>query len=111
MRWDYGYGHQYLKNSVQFQTPSGRFSDRAGFSGLEATDKSWSVLLADLDNDGRRDVFVSNGLLRNVTDQDFMRFESQIFQQYKSYPPIEEVHKMYFHGDEMEEGSLLHLLE
>lgn len=94
MRWDYGYGHQYMKNSVQYQNPSGRFSDRANFSGLEATDKSWSVLLADLDNDGMRDVFVANGLLRNITDQDFMRFESQIYQQYKSYPPIEEVHKM-----------------
>jgi len=50
------------------------FSDVARFSGVQATDWSWGALIFDMDNDGRKDVFVANGIAKDVTDQDFVNF-------------------------------------
>ncbi len=50
------------------------FSDIARFSGVQATDWSWGALIFDMDNDGLKDVFVSNGIAKDVTDQDFINF-------------------------------------
>jgi enediyne biosynthesis protein E4 len=50
------------------------FSDVARFAGVHATDWSWGALIFDMDNDGQKDIFVANGIARDVTDQDFVNF-------------------------------------
>lgn len=50
------------------------FSEIARFAGVQATDWSWGALIFDMDNDGRKDVFVANGIAKDVTDQDFVNF-------------------------------------
>ncbi len=50
------------------------FSDVARFSGVQATDWSWGALIFDMDNDGLKDIFVANGIAKDVTDQDFVNF-------------------------------------
>ncbi|GAA4417660.1 VCBS repeat-containing protein [Nibrella viscosa] len=50
------------------------FSDVARFAGVQATDWSWGALIFDMDNDGLKDIFVANGIARDVTNQDFVNF-------------------------------------
>ena len=50
------------------------FSDVARFAGVQATDWSWGALIFDMDNDGQKDIFVANGIAKDVTDQDFVNF-------------------------------------
>ena len=72
-----GYHHQLSKNCLQLNIFGGsRFSDISLFAGVAATDWSWSPLLADFDNDGIKDLFVSNGVLRRPNDLDYLKFIS-----------------------------------
>ncbi|MET0298309.1 MAG: CRTAC1 family protein, partial [Flavitalea sp.] len=72
-----GYHHQYSKNSLQINTSAGmHFSDISLIAGVAATDWSWSPLLADFDNDGIQDLFISNGILRRPNDIDYIRYIS-----------------------------------
>ncbi|UFH55038.1 VCBS repeat-containing protein [Spirosoma sp. KNUC1025] len=50
------------------------FSEIARFAGVHATDWSWGALIFDMDNDGLKDVFVANGIAKDVTNQDFVNF-------------------------------------
>ncbi len=76
----YGYHHQLPRNHLQINLGnvgrSPRFSDIAQWAGIESTDWSWSVLLADYDNDGKKDLFVSNGILRRPNDLDYLNYIS-----------------------------------
>ncbi|MBT8262997.1 MAG: VCBS repeat-containing protein [Bacteroidia bacterium] len=65
---------QYIQNTLQLNNGNGTFSDIAYFSGVSATDWSWSSLIFDMDNDGYRDIFVTNGINHDLTDLDFMDF-------------------------------------
>lgn len=69
-----GYGYQFMRNMLQRNNGDGTFSDVGQMAGVARTDWSWSALMADLDLDGRKDIFVTNGLLRNVTSQDYIAF-------------------------------------
>ena len=69
-----GFHHQFMRNTLQRNNRDGGFSEIAAFAGVEATDWSWGTLLADFDLDGRREIFVTNGVFRDVTDQDFIEF-------------------------------------
>ncbi len=72
-----GYHHQNARNCLQLNVAGGkRFSDIGLFAGIAATDWSWSPLLADFDNDGIKDLFVTNGILRRPNDLDFLKFIS-----------------------------------
>ncbi|WP_412069136.1 VCBS repeat-containing protein [Rubrivirga sp. IMCC43871] len=76
-----GYGPQVARNSLQINRGLGadgtpRFSDVATLSGIEATDWSWTALLADLDLDGHRDLFVTNGIWRRPNDLDYINYVS-----------------------------------
>lgn len=58
---------QYVRNTLQLNTGCGTFSDIGEMAGIDATDWSWSPLLADFDNDGHKDIFITNGNFRDVT--------------------------------------------
>lgn len=65
---------QYIQNTLQLNNGNGSFSEIAYYSGIEATDWSWSGLLFDMDNDGLKDIFVTNGINHDLTDLDFIDF-------------------------------------
>ncbi|MEL7377854.1 MAG: VCBS repeat-containing protein, partial [Bacteroidota bacterium] len=69
-----GFHYQSMRNSLQLNDGQGNFREVGQLAGVEATDWSWGALLADLDNNGYRDLFVCNGIYKDVTDQDFVNF-------------------------------------
>ncbi len=71
-----GYYHQFTRNMLQLNNGDGTFSEVGRLAGIEATDWSWGALIADFDNDGRKDLFVANGILRDLTDQDYINYVS-----------------------------------
>lgn len=77
---DSGYGHQNSRNVLQLHQgfdPQGLpvFSEVGQLAGVDATDWSWAPLFADFDNDGWKDLFVSNGYLRDYTSLDFIKYD------------------------------------
>jgi enediyne biosynthesis protein E4 len=70
----FGYFNQYSRNTLQLNMGGQKFSDVAALSGVAATDWSWSPLLADFDNDGHKDIFITNGILRRPNDLDYLKF-------------------------------------
>jgi enediyne biosynthesis protein E4 len=69
-----GYFPQYARNTLQLNRGQGRFSDIGYLAGVQATDWSWAPLFADLDDDGRKDLLVTNGIYRRPNDLDFFTF-------------------------------------
>ncbi len=77
----YNFQHQYVRNTLQLNngpSPDGypTFSEIGQLAGIEKTDWSWTPLVADFDNDGYRDVIITNGFPRDVTDRDFANFRA-----------------------------------
>ncbi len=70
-----GFHHQLVRNTLQLNNGSGTFSDIAYYAGVAHTDWSWAPLFADFDNDGFKDVFVTNGIRRNIMDSDFAIYQ------------------------------------
>lgn len=68
--------HQFATNCLQLNNGDGTFSEIADLAGVEATDWSWGALSFDFNNDGWKDLFVSNGISKDLTDQDFLDFFS-----------------------------------
>ena len=114
-RSDYfGYQYQYVRNTLQLnQGPrvdekdsigDPIFSDVAYFSGIAETDWSWTPLVTDFDNDGFRDIIITNGYPRDVTDHDFIAFRKESFSvASKSYIldqiPKVKIHNYAFHNN------------
>lgn len=69
-----GYYHQYMRNMLQANTGNNSFIELGFLAGVAGTDWSWGALMADFDNDGYREIFVSNGIYKDVTEQDFVDF-------------------------------------
>ena len=72
-----GYEHQYVRNTLQLNNGNGTFSEIGQLAGIEATEWSWSALFADYDNDGWKDLFISNGYGKDITNLDFMVYADQ----------------------------------
>ncbi|PZX62359.1 VCBS repeat-containing protein [Hydrotalea sandarakina] len=68
------YHHQFTGNCLQLNNQNGTFSEIAQLAGVDATGWSWCPLWFDFDNDGKKDLFVTNGLKRDLTDQDFLAY-------------------------------------
>ena len=72
-----GYEDQYVRNTLQLNNGDGTFSEVGQLAGVEATDWSWSALLADYDNDGWRDLFITNGYVKDMIDLDYVRYNAE----------------------------------
>jgi enediyne biosynthesis protein E4 len=69
-----GYQPQYTRNALQLNRGAAKFSEIGYLAGVSATDWSWAPLFADLDNDGRKDLFVTNGIYRRANDMDYIAY-------------------------------------
>jgi hypothetical protein len=69
-----GWHHQTMRNMLHLNQGNDRYVETALGAGVDATDWSWSALLADLDNDGWKDLHVTNGYLRDYTNLDFIKY-------------------------------------
>ena len=69
-----GYNHQFVRNTLQLNLGGGMFSEIGQLAGIATTDWSWSPLLCDVDNDGLKDIFITNGIYRRANDLDYVKF-------------------------------------
>lgn len=69
-----GFHYQLMRNMLQLNNGNGTFSDVGQLAGVSRTDWSWSALLADFDLDGSKDIYVTNGIAKDVTSQDYVAF-------------------------------------
>jgi len=71
-----GYHHQFTRNTFQLNNQNNSFSEVGRLSGVEASDWSWGALFFDMDNDGLKDLFIANGIYRDLTNQDYLQYIS-----------------------------------
>ncbi len=72
--------HQFMRNMLQLNNGNGTFSEIGQLAGISNTDWSWAALLADYDNDGWKDLFVTNGYYRDYTNLDFIHYMDDVVQ-------------------------------
>jgi hypothetical protein len=107
----FGYNYQYVRNTLQLnQGPRilqkdsigpPVFSEISFLAGLAETDWSWTPMMADFDNDGNRDLIITNGFPKDVTDNDFINFRNQSYtvaskSQVLSQIPVVKIHNFAF---------------
>ena len=69
-----GYYHQFSRNVLQLNNGDGTFSEISRYSGTHASDWSWGALIFDMDNDGFKDIFVANGIYKELLNQDYVNY-------------------------------------
>ena len=89
-----GFGNQLMKNMLQLNNGNGSFSEIAQLSGVYCTDWSWASLFADFNNDGNKDLFISNGYGRDMTNRDFVKFYANERLKYQRDEPSENMFQM-----------------
>jgi hypothetical protein len=90
---NHGEHYQYMFNALQLNLGD-QFIDIAQLAGVSKTDWSWAPLFADFDNDGFQDLYISNGYLRDLRDNDFTRKYDLNIQTSKEFVPFEELKKL-----------------
>ena len=73
---EHGYHPQFARNTLQLNRRNGLFSDIGFYSNVFATDWSWAALFTDFDNDGWKDLFISNGIPKRLNDMDYVNYVS-----------------------------------
>jgi hypothetical protein len=110
-----GYYYQYSKNCLQLNVGNGnKFIDLSLYSGVSATDWTWSPLVEDFDMDGRKDMFFSNGIKKRLNDMDYLKYlgNPSVMQEFKNgrifdkekinMMPDGAVHNFFYHaGDKL----------
>jgi hypothetical protein len=71
-----GYAPQFMQNTLHFNNGNETFSETAHLSGIAATEWSWSPIVGDYDNDGFKDLYITNGILGATNDMDYINFIS-----------------------------------
>lgn len=71
-----GYYRQFSRNVLQLNNGNGTFTEIGRLSGTQATDWSWGALIFDMDNDGLKDIYVANGIYKELLNQDYVNFAS-----------------------------------
>ncbi len=69
-----GYYHQFSRNVLQKKIGGNQFAEVGRMAGVAATEWSWGALLFDMDNDGKRDIFVANGIYKDLLDRDYLTY-------------------------------------
>jgi len=72
----HGYHPQFARNTLQLNRRNGLFSEIGFYSNVYATDWSWAALWTDFDNDGWKDLFISNGIPKRLNDMDYINYVS-----------------------------------
>ena len=72
-----GYHHQYMHNTLQLNQGNAQFVEIANLSGIAKTDWSWSLLINDFDNDSHEDIYVTNGIKRDIRNNDYIENTKQ----------------------------------
>jgi len=75
-----GFYYQYMRNMLHVNNGNGNFSEVGQMQGISNTDWSWAALFADFDNDGWKDLFVSNGYYHDYTNMDFIKYMDDFVQ-------------------------------
>ena len=91
-----GFYNQYMHNTLQLNTGAGEFKEIGFYADVAASDWSWGALMFDGDNDGFNDLFVCNGILNDVIDQDFIDFFAN-----------DVIQKMVLNGEKGEVDSII----
>ena len=104
----FGYNYQYVRNTLQInQGPRVNskdsigapvFSDIAFYAGVAETDWSWTPLVTDFDNDGYRDLIVTNGFPKDVTDHDFVAFRNQAISLVSTHDLLKQIPEVKLHN-------------
>ena len=89
-----GFYHQSMRNMLQLNNGNGTFSEIGQLSGVYCTDWSWASLLVDFNNDGYKDLFITNGYGRDMTNRDFVKFYANERMKYIRNEPSENMFKL-----------------
>ena len=90
----YGMQPQYMRNSLHLNRGKGYFSDISQIAGVAKTDWSWGTLIQDFNNDGLKDIVVTNGIARDMRNRDFQLNTNKKFEEAKGNISIDEINKM-----------------
>lgn len=90
-----GYHYQYMFNTLQLNNGNGSFSEVGQMAGMSKTDWSWAILMADFDNDSYKDMVISNGIKKDIRNNDVVTYvRKQIDQGNKNFNPLTLIEKM-----------------
>ena len=89
-----GFYHQLMRNMLQLNNGNGTFSEIGQLSGVYCTDWSWASLLMDFNNDGYKDLFITNGYGRDMTNRDFVKFYANERMKYLRGEPSDNMFRM-----------------
>ncbi|HUQ66886.1 MAG TPA: VCBS repeat-containing protein [Flavitalea sp.] len=89
-----GFYHQLMRNMLQLNNGNGTYSEIGQLSGVYCTDWSWASLLMDFNNDGYKDIFITNGYGRDMTNRDFVKFYANERMKYIRNEPSENMFKL-----------------
>lgn len=112
----YGYNYQYARNTLQLNNGNGTFSEIGCYSDVYATDWSWATLFFDFENDGKKDIFIGNGIPKRMNDMDYIKFatedkiqmkinkdqiDDEVLDVIRNVPEIKIFNKLYKNNGEM----------